>query len=131
MAEDTVQQNEPVKQEETDKRDAAPRSSNKTKIEIGILIVLLIAAAAVGIPAYQTYMQLEKAIAIFQEGDECLHRNDIPGAKAKFEECIVVYPELRGAYEELAAIALIEILGLLGQIAGLLVIAQREHQLSV
>lgn len=83
-------------------------SGTKVKIEAAVLIVLLITAVALGIPAYQSYMQLEKAIAVFQQGDECLHKNDIEGAKAKFEECIKIDPELRGAYEELAAIALFE-----------------------
>lgn len=83
-------------------------SSNKVKIEAVILIVLLITAVALGIPAYQSYTQLEKAIAVFQEGDECLHNNDVKGAKAKFTECIKIHPQLRGAYEELAAIALFE-----------------------
>ncbi|MBQ7569177.1 tetratricopeptide repeat protein [bacterium] len=81
--------------------------STKTKMELVILIIVVAVAIAAGIPAYKSYVSLEKAVAVFQEADNCLHRNDIEGARAKFEECTRIYPQLRGAYEELAAIALL------------------------
>lgn len=80
----------------------------KTKIEVVILVLLVITAIILGIPAYESYISVEKAIAIYNEGDNCLHRNDNAGAKAKFKEAIQICPYLRASYEELAAISYFE-----------------------
>ena len=83
---------------------AKKTSQTKQTIEIVILIVLVIVGIFFGIPAWKEYQQMQKAIAVYNEADECIHKGDEAAALAKFQEAIAIYPHLRSAYDEIAAI---------------------------
>ncbi len=83
---------------------AKKTSNTKQIIEIVILIVLIFVGIFYGIPAWKEYQQLQKAIVVYNEADECIHKGDEAAALAKFQEAIAIYPHLRSAYDEIAAI---------------------------